>query len=904
MEDKENYGILTTDRNLIVTYWNSWLEEKTKIPRENVIGKVLTEIYPDLIDRGITKIFEEVLQNGVVRILSTRFHKYLIPIEPSYPSRYFDKMRQRATIAPLKTEKEVVGLIITIEDVTQILEEEMDLKEKLKSPDEKERISALRKLSQKEDEEIVEAISDESWKVRKIAVEEIKKKSGKFAYELLKRMKEEHQNLSVLNSVIQILSSTTDMDIIYALSQMLKDEDPDLRLYTVQILSNINFKEAEDLLISALSDNNPNVVFSAIEGLGNKKSQKAIPYLLRFLEIKDYYLGVAVLNALKEINDPTIIEKIHPYFEDELFKPHVIEILGELGDKNSVKILVNHLNQSPEYVEEILTALGNIYRRYEKMYEEGEYIAKEIKDNLKPQGLKNILDFIFKIKEETLKNIIPILAYLEDPTVERYLIKFIGNPNVRNETIEVLIKYGKEIEDLLIERLKDEDIEIKTLAIMALGRIGSRKAVPYILDQLEDENLTIVCAGALAKIGDRRAFEPLIKKLGHPNPYIRQSIISALNSIGHPEMKEKVKELLVSDNPYEKESAIKIIGYFGYEEYKNDLIKLLEENNEEIRKAVYENIVFFDDEKIVEILERGLEKEKRKIREVIARSLIYIDKEKALPLIEIALKDSSPWVRYYAVKSLVFHNPPHIFEILENLLINEESELVKAIIIESLGNIGNKKAIPIIQKFLDSNNKDLTLNAISALGNIDHPETTSLLLRFLNSRDKDLKKEAIRALKNKKDPIVIQNILWSTITESDRDIIKEVLLAFLQMGLLESYRALLYLSLYADKREIAIEALSQIPLEEIPNLLKVCDNITNIEKKALILALERKRKGVTKYIAQFLKDDDRDVKIQAIYSLHNLGSMEEYKILKDFLLEERDSEVVQIVKNILEGRGI
>lgn len=30
MEDKENYGILTTDRNLIITYWNSWLEEKQK----------------------------------------------------------------------------------------------------------------------------------------------------------------------------------------------------------------------------------------------------------------------------------------------------------------------------------------------------------------------------------------------------------------------------------------------------------------------------------------------------------------------------------------------------------------------------------------------------------------------------------------------------------------------------------------------------------------------------------------------------------------------------------------------------------------------------------------------------------------------------------------------------------
>ncbi|MGC8814444.1 diguanylate cyclase [Dictyoglomus sp.] len=199
-------------------------------------------------------------------------------------------------------------------------------------------------------------------------------------------------------------------------------------------------------------------------------------------------------------------------------------------------------------------------------------------------------------------------------------------------------------------------------------------------------------------------------------PYVRQAIISALNSIGHPSMPERIKKLLKSENPYERESAVKIAGYFGYEECKEEIFNLVNDKDEEVRKVAYENIVFFEDEKIFEILKEGLEKEKRKVREVIARSLIYLGKDKALPLVEIALRDSSPWVRYYGVKSLVHHNPPDLLSILQDLLSKEDTTLVKIIIIESIGKTGNVKAIDILKMLMNTNDKDLLLAEQSLVG--------------------------------------------------------------------------------------------------------------------------------------------------------------------------------------------
>ncbi len=83
---------------------------------------------------------------------------------------------------------------------------------------------------------------------------------------------------------------------------------------------------------------------------------------------------------------------------------------------------------------------------------------------------------------------------------------------------------------------------------MALGRIGDRKATLALVAALDDPELALPVAGALARLGDADAFDALMGLLGHADSAVRQAAIAALNSIGHPDMPARIDGLLADPN--------------------------------------------------------------------------------------------------------------------------------------------------------------------------------------------------------------------------------------------------------------------------------------------------------------------------------------------------------------------
>ena len=109
---------------------------------------------PDIETRGLIRNFRRVLEDGVIEVLAPAFHRYLIPCPPQVPSERFGKMLQRVTIAPLRQDGSVAGLIVTIEDVTGRVDNERDRAAQLTQ-------GGVR------NEEILAALGDESWRIRR-----------------------------------------------------------------------------------------------------------------------------------------------------------------------------------------------------------------------------------------------------------------------------------------------------------------------------------------------------------------------------------------------------------------------------------------------------------------------------------------------------------------------------------------------------------------------------------------------------------------------------------------------------------------------------------------------------------------------------------------------------------------
>src|SRR5262245_8698288 len=123
-------GIFTTDANLVVRTWNRWLEAQTGIAAVQAVGQSLFDVCPSLVDRGLDRYYREALA-GEVKVMSERFHRYLIPISRSFHTVGITNMAQSARIAPLMVSGAVAGTLTVIEDVTERVVSERELRSQI-----------------------------------------------------------------------------------------------------------------------------------------------------------------------------------------------------------------------------------------------------------------------------------------------------------------------------------------------------------------------------------------------------------------------------------------------------------------------------------------------------------------------------------------------------------------------------------------------------------------------------------------------------------------------------------------------------------------------------------------------------------------------------------------------------
>jgi HEAT repeat protein len=363
--NEQTIGIFTTDADLVVRSWDDWLTNATGIDPETARGQYLEKLFPELVQRGMLARFKKVLAEGVVEILAPALHHYLIPCRLPAQSKHFDKMQQRATIAPLRDNDTVVGVIVKLEDVTARLDWERDLAEQVRSENEESRLRAAQVLGQEavleSTEPLLTALADESWRVRGAAVDGLARPGrGSAVEQLVRALRRDHRNPAVLSGALQLLS-LSGVDAVEPLIECLRGPDTDLRIYAALALGDQNDPRVVPALMSSLEDDNPNVRFHAIESLGKLHATDAVVQLAKAALSGDFYLAFPALDALKRIGDSSVAPKLVPLLEDRLTRGVAAETLGALGDDMAVGPLVALLNTPQAPVTEIAGALAALH---------------------------------------------------------------------------------------------------------------------------------------------------------------------------------------------------------------------------------------------------------------------------------------------------------------------------------------------------------------------------------------------------------------------------------------------------------------------------------------------------------------------------------------------------------------
>jgi signal transduction histidine kinase/ActR/RegA family two-component response regulator len=137
-----DWGILTTDADLAITGWNRWMDRQVGRSAESLRGKAVFDTFPSLVARKLDQYYRQALEGRTV-LLAQRFHKYLLPLPPAAVDARFEFMQQTARIMPLLDGAKVCGTVSLIEDVTERVEYETELRE---------RVDALREADRRKDE--------------------------------------------------------------------------------------------------------------------------------------------------------------------------------------------------------------------------------------------------------------------------------------------------------------------------------------------------------------------------------------------------------------------------------------------------------------------------------------------------------------------------------------------------------------------------------------------------------------------------------------------------------------------------------------------------------------------------------------------------------------------------------
>jgi len=125
--DGVGLGVIVLDPNLRVEKWNDWLSLETRTPPDQAVGREICELYPCLQERGLDDKMREVMAQGCAQLLSPFFHRYFIPIQIISTDIL---MVQYTRLLPIKHDDAVVGLMVLIEDYTERMFFETELKRK------------------------------------------------------------------------------------------------------------------------------------------------------------------------------------------------------------------------------------------------------------------------------------------------------------------------------------------------------------------------------------------------------------------------------------------------------------------------------------------------------------------------------------------------------------------------------------------------------------------------------------------------------------------------------------------------------------------------------------------------------------------------------------------------------
>ena len=862
-------GVFTTDRALVIRSWDNWLVDATGIAEPDAGGRSLVELFPDIAHRGLEARLRQVLEQGTADVLAAALHAYLIACPPRVPSAHFTRMQQHVTIAAIRAGVEVVGLAVTIEDVTERRDRERDIALRLASPDDTVRLLAVRTIAVADHREaamLAGALGDQSWRVRRAVADALAHGEDDSARDaLIAAVRERHRDPGVLNAALTALVAA-DQDVVPSLMALLSahDSNAEVRTYTALALGLLEDARAVPPLVHALEDADSNVRFHAIEALGRIRSRAAALPVATIAETREFSVAFAALETLSMIGEPSVAPSLVPLLQDDLLETAAAEALGQLGGEDVVEPLLALVNRHPAAAAAVASALSALSARLDMAS-----IADLIRAVVTPAAALAFVSALRSSSDADLGGLLNVVGMLDVDGVEDALANTLTRAIARRRASELLSTRGPRAVPPVEALLSSDDAEVRKAAAATLGRLGAVDAVPSLITLLEDDTeIAVVAAGALGAIGDARALHPLIAQLDRPEAAVRQAAVSAVSSIGHPDLPALFAKLFAHESPWVREGAARAAGYLGDAGSADALLALASDPDESVRRTAIEQMALIDDPRALGVIRDALAKGTSAVRAAAVRALSHLPWAEALPLLTNACDDADPWVRYYAARSLGHLGRADAVETLVRLATNDVVPPVRIAAVEALAELRAPDGFTALQALAFDTDPAISRQAVFALGQSSDVRAAAALVDALHAEDRALQLAALEGLARVGGDDVVSSVAPLAAHGADRIVRDAAFRLLARLGTPASVHALIALAADPQRTASAVDALASLGDAQVALLARGLEHDDSAVRCAVLEVLGRLgHPSADALLAGALQDPDAGVRLAAAHAL-------------------------------------
>ena len=741
---------------------------------------------------------------------------------------------------------------------------------------ETQRLQEIAALASRDDfvgvTKLVEFLADPSWRVRRAAADAL---VGSASRELVLRavldaFRNGHRNLGLLNALLQVVDRL-DLDVVPALEEFLLDPDSDLRIYAVQALGERADPAAVPALLRTLADPNENVRCQAIETLGKLRSAAATDALIAIAETRELASAFAALEALASIGDARVGPRLFPLLQDALLAEATIRAVGRLGDEEAIPHLTALLDVDLPPAVTVARALVEIHERYQSSYSKGTFVAELVRRLLRPATTQVLIAAAGNSQSDEAPFMARILSWLPGDQVVDALIKLLALPHGTGAATDALVRKGTAAVARVAGLLENSDRTLVRAAVEVLGRIGAPAPVPALIGLLAEDDLAAAAAGALAMIGDIRAYSAVSALLGHPRANVRQAAVAAVNSIAHPNRASDLEHWLRDRSPLVRESAVKIACYLGLPEDVDPILACCDDENEQVRKTAIENIGLLDGERIPAIIASALRSGTPAVRAAAAQAFAGGTEFESSRLLIEALNDPDVWVRYYAAKKLAVLLAPSDGTLIA-LARAAQQDTAMQVRIAAVEGLGHGSALPLLITLAMDADSDIAQAALKALGASRHSGALPILVATLDSEDPVKRKVAVEALGKSGLSAAVEPLCRFT-PDEDRDLAAKAIDALGRLDCVEGVAAVVDLLRSPRWRETCTMVLTRMAPRRIDWVAKGLSHQNPDVRRSIVEVLARTNERVaTQALRGAVSDTNPAVRYAVLAALAHNGA--------------------------------